>query len=100
MPYEVVVADNFERRDASHDRSEGWFPTEEAAIERARLIIDRAIRKSDFSAMTPRDLYLHFCDYGKAAYVRAAEGHPATGFDPWAYAKASCAQIAGKPGRS
>ena len=97
MPYQITITNLFRRPRPGPDSIEGPFDTAEAAIVRAKEIIERSIRKSDFTAMTPKTLYQHYSDHGDAAYVQVLGGRDLS-FGGWEYAWKVCKEIAGLPG--
>ncbi len=86
--FQVVVDDNFHAMDPEERYTDGVFPSEETAVDRARAIIDTFLSNQFVPTMSADELYHIFCAYGECPQVL-----PECGFSPYAYARIRCREL-------
>ena len=90
MTWRVTIADNFHYMDASEYTPGGDFDTYEAALARARAIVNDSLREQWQAGMSADDLMAGYCQFGDDPFIVPA-GEPA--FSARDYARSQAADI-------
>lgn len=91
-PWRVMVSDNFDFMDDDAPSCAGSYPTYEAALARAKGIVEASIKNSQ--GTTADEIYDHYTSFGDDAFILAPAGtkQPEPLFSSWTYAE----ELAGK----
>jgi hypothetical protein len=100
MKYTVLVNDNFHSMDETELLTDGEFDTEEAAIARAKEIVDKCLadlysqlsqQRQPGIEMSSEELYRQYTAFGDNPLVVAEDRTVA--FSGWSYAREKCFEI-------
>ena len=93
MPYLLFIDDNFHYMDESERYLSGTFDTIEAALEKARHIVDEFLESAYEPGMSAAQLYHSYVDFGEDPFIRCEGGVPQAKFSAWDYARERCDAI-------
>ena len=90
MPYLLYVDDNFHYMDESERYLSGTFDTVEAALTKARQIVDECLESAYEPGMTAAQLYHSYVGFGEDPFIVCEGDLPQVKFSAWDYAGRRC----------
>ena len=93
MPYLLYVDDNFHYMDESERYLSGTFDNVDAALEKARRIVDDYLESAYQPGMSAAQLYHSYVGFGEDPFIRCEGGVPQVKFSAWDYAREHCDAI-------
>jgi hypothetical protein len=95
MPYLLYVDDNFHYTDESARYLSGTFDTAEAALKKARHIVDDFLESAHEPSMSAAQLYHSYVGFGEDPFIICEGDVPQVKFSAWDYARERCDVICG-----
>jgi hypothetical protein len=87
----LYVADNSHRMDESRVYKKGPYPTFDAAVAEAKVIVDQFLKGGYKPGMTAEELYAQYTTFGDEPAI-VGPGFKDIAFSAWDYAKQQCAE--------
>jgi len=92
MPYLLYVDDNYHYMDETERSLAGTFDTAEAALAKAKHIVDDFLNRAYKPGMSAEELYRGYVGFGEDPFI-VCEDAPDVKFSAWDYAKKRCEVI-------
>ncbi len=90
--FTIFIDDNFHYMDESERTFGGVFDSYDAALLRAKEIVERSLQELNRPGMNAEILYQHYVMFGEDPWIQETpDGR--LGFSAWNYAKDRCAEI-------
>jgi len=90
MPYKLFVDDNFHYMDEDERYLSGTFDTAEAAVVKAKHIVDDFLSSAYKPGMSAAELYHSYVGFGEDPFIICEGGVPEVKFSAWDYARERC----------
>ena len=90
MPYKLFVDDNFHYMDEDERYLAGTFDSAEAAVVKARRIVDDFLNSAYEPGMSAAELYHSYVGFGEDPFIVSEDGTPDVKFSAWDYARERC----------
>ena len=93
MPIALYIDDNYHYQDAEYRSGPTSFEDVDAALAKARSIVDGFLTEACQPNMSANELFEHFKLFGPDPWIVPGDDGPTVPFSAWNYARERCREI-------